>query len=63
MVHGSYDSYVLPTLRPGIQRLSKVLPSDTTHSLSWVAVKELKVSYNIGETLLFTVYTYYGSLI
>ena len=25
---------------------------------NWVAVKELKVSYYIGETLLFTIYIY-----
>ena len=32
---------------------------------SWVAVKELKLSYYIGETLLFTlyIYTHYGNLI
>ena len=29
----------------------------------WVAVKELKLTYNIGETLLFTFYTYYGNLV
>ena len=29
----------------------------------WVAVKELKLSYYIGETLLFTIYTHYGNLI
>ena len=31
----------------------------------WVAVKELKLSYYIGETLLFTIYIYihYGNLI
>ena len=29
----------------------------------WVAVKELKLSYDIGETLLFTIYTQYGNLI
>ena len=32
-----------------------------THS--WAAVKELKFSYHIGETLLFTIYTHYGNLI
>ena len=32
-------------------------------SLIWVAVKELNLSYYIGETLLFTVYTHYGNLI
>ena len=31
--------------------------------LFWVAVKELKLSYYIGETLLFTIYTHYGNLI
>ena len=31
--------------------------------LSWVAVKELKLSYYIGQTLLFTIYTHYGTLI
>ena len=31
--------------------------------LSRVAVKELKLSYYIGETLLFTIYTHYGNLI
>ena len=29
----------------------------------WVAVKELKSSYYIGETLSFTIYTHYGNLI
>ena len=29
----------------------------------WVAVKELKLSYYIGGTLLFTIYTHYGNLI
>ena len=28
---------------------------------NWVAVKELKISYSIGETLLFTMYTHYGN--
>ena len=31
--------------------------------LNWVAVKELKLSHHIGETLLFTIYTHYGNLI
>ena len=29
----------------------------------WVAVKELKLSYYVGETLLIPVYTQYGNLI
>ena len=28
----------------------------------WVAVQELKLSYYIGETLLFAVYTHFGNL-
>ena len=32
------------------------------HAIYWVAVKELKVSYYIGETLVFTIYTHYGNL-
>ena len=35
----------------------------TQASLTWVAVKELKLSYYIGETLLFTIDTHYGNLI
>ena len=31
--------------------------------LVWVAVKELKLSYYIGETLLVTTYSHYGNLI
>ena len=30
---------------------------------NWVAVKELELSYYIGETLLFTTYTHYDNLI
>ena len=30
---------------------------------NWIAVKELKLSYYIGVTLLFTTYTHYGNLI
>ena len=30
---------------------------------TWVAVKELKLSYYLGETLLSTIYTHYGNLI
>ena len=32
-------------------------------SVCWVAVKELNLSYYIGETLLFTIYTQYGNSI
>ena len=30
---------------------------------NWVAVKEVILSYNVGETLLFTIYSHYGNLI
>ena len=30
---------------------------------NWVAVKELNLSYYIGETLLFTIYTHYGNFL
>ena len=45
-----------PTLHPK-------LVSTKVVSIFWVAVKELKLSYHIGETLLFTIYTHYGNLI
>ena len=37
----------------------------TSTRVYWVAVKELKLSYYIGKTLLFTIYiyTHYGNLI
>ena len=31
-------------------------------NIIWVAVKELNLSYYIGETLLFTIFTHYGNL-
>ena len=34
-----------------------------SRSLIWVAVKELKLNYYIGESLLFNLYTNYGNLI
>ena len=42
----------------------KLLLEHLGHALLyWVAVKKLKLSYCIGETLLFTIYTHYGNLI
>ena len=35
----------------------------TSSESNWVDVKELNLSYYIGETLLFTIYTHYGNLI
>ena len=34
----------------------------TDSGISWVAVKELKLSYYIRDTLLFSIYTHYGNL-
>ena len=39
------------------------LGAHPTMSNYWVAVKEGKLSYKIGETLLFSIYTNYGNLI
>ena len=47
--------YSIP-ICPHISLRPKPLPS-----LFWVAVKEFKLSYYIGETLLFTIYTHYGN--
>ena len=42
--------------------MAEEIPSKTPKRLFWVAVKELKLSYYIGETPLFTIYiyTHYG---
>ena len=37
--------------------------ADRAPSKNWVAVKELNLSYYVGETLLFTIYTHSGNLI
>ena len=39
-----------------VQRMVSVIGN-----LIWVAVKELELSYYIGETLLSTIYTHYGN--
>ena len=41
----------------------RALGSQAFRSSKLGSVKELKLSYYIGETLLFTVYTHYGNLI
>ena len=35
--------------------------SDLTGATYWVAVKELKLSYCVGETILITMYTHYAN--
>ena len=37
--------------------------NETMGQKNWVVVKKLTLSYCIGETLLFAIYTYYGNLI
>ena len=69
MYSGPYASHLVAIPVGGID-LSNV---GVIHGLSfaevdlakeaWVAVKELKLSYYIGETLLFTIHTHYGNLI
>ena len=49
----SLQPYGASFLSDGVQGLT----------ICWVAVKELKLSYYIGETLLFTIDTHYGHLI
>ena len=44
------------------EQLCELVPLGQTGK-DWVAVKELNLSYYIGETLLFTIYTQYGNLI
>ena len=53
------------TLQNGVPlgTLEGYLLQSMSEKLPWVAVKELKLSYYIGETLLFTMYTHYGNLI
>ena len=53
----SMQSLQLPA---SLQDYPCFVPEDRKY---WVAVKELKLSYYIGETLLLTIYTHYGNLI
>ena len=46
-----------------INLISTIIHTQENCALFWVAVKELNLSYYIGETLLFTIYTHYGNLI
>ena len=58
------DAMAVPgrRLRPNVSEQSHEMDN---HKLltNWVAVKELQLSYYIGETLLFTIYTHNGNLI
>ena len=55
------QSLEVPRLRAPLRRLILCLPPHPI--VNWVAVQELKLSYYIGETLLFTKYTHYGNLV
>ena len=46
-----------------LQNACSHIAAQTDFSVNWVAVKELNLSYYIGETLLFTIYTHYGNLL
>ena len=48
--------------RGGLYQTCSTAPRSSSE-IDRVAVKELKLSYYIGETLLFTTYTHYGNLI
>ena len=58
-----YNNYPSSDATKGIKGLSQLLLSISCGFCYWVAVKELKLSYYIGEALLFTIYTHYGNLI
>ena len=53
------DYPLLTTQERGGRKVPRVKGS----GFYWVAVKELTLSYYIGETLLLTLYTHYGNLI
>ena len=72
MGQGSLKNFRYHVHRPQVSGLLLVLDYYTAPHVKeyqhgtpifWVAVKELKLSYYIGETLLFTIYTHYGNLI
>ena len=48
---------------PKAERIGERSQIEKLSFLNWVVVKELNLSYYIGETLLFTIYTHYGNLI
>ena len=53
----------LNSRKKGTLVITGLLGTSIPASISWVAVKELKLSYYIGEAPLFTIYTQYGNLI
>ena len=64
----STDSVRIPPQAPCKDPKHEAPQNDPTNTLRkprgvfWVAVKEFKLSYYIGETLLFTMYLHYGNL-
>ena len=70
-MHGVSLPHSIPPTGHACAKLEVVRPSSANakqHTRkqqavqTWVAVKELKLSYYIGETLLSTIYTNYGNL-
>ena len=51
------------TPRTGLRLMFEAIAWISAAHKNWVAVKQLKLSYYIGETLLFTIYTQYSNLI
>ena len=60
---GKLSSHSSVPLQVRLPRWSYLLVLQVQESDSWVAVKELELSYSLGETLLFTIYTHYGYLV
>ena len=60
-ISGSEPSF--PAARFCTERAGVVLHGrwQMRKGLFWVAVKELELSYYIGETLLFAIYTHFGN--
>ena len=59
--HGKqFKSIKRGTLPSGIRCSPK---GDRHRDATWVAVKELELSYHIGENLLLSIYSQYGKLI
>ena len=62
-IGSSFTDWQKKRTLPVIAAFEGSLHTSRILTLNWVAVKELKLSYYIGETLLFTIYSHYGNLI
>ena len=43
--------------------MTSLRPPKVSLKMNWVAVKEFKLRYYIGETIVFTMHTHHGNLI